>query len=235
MTKRQKFYKSQRWEEFVQRIRFERMKPDGTIVCEHCGKAITSKYDCITHHIEELTEENVDDVMIALNPENIMLVHFKCHNDLHHRFGCDAASKSVFIVYGSPCAGKTTWVDSVADPGDLILDIDRLWGAVRCGSCGDFEKPDALKAVVFDIRDCILEDIRTRRGKWNNAYVIGGYPMVAERERLQDRIGADKLILIDTPQSVCLQRAAQKSPEWSKYVEDWFDRYSFSSAETSPR
>lgn len=228
------FYRSEEWETFRKIIISERTQPDGTILDEITGKPILHKYDLIIHHKIELTEENFRDYNISLNPDNVIIVSFRTHNDLHHRFGC-AASKSVYIVYGAPCAGKTTWVDSVADPGDLILDIDRLWGAVRCGSCGQHEKPDALKAVVFDLRDCILEDIRTRRGKWNNAYVIGGYPMVAERERLQDRIGADKMILIDTPQSVCLQRAAQKSPEWHRFVEDWFDRYSFSSAEASPR
>lgn len=227
MTKRQAFYKSDKWEHLIQTLRFERMQPDGTIICEHCGKPIVSKYDCIAHHVTELTEENVDDVMISLNPENIQLVHFRCHNEIHKRFGyAGKISKQVFIVYGSPCSGKTTWVDSVADTNDLILDIDRLWGAVRSGSCGAFEKPDALKAIVFDLRDCILDDIRTRRGKWQNAYVVGGYPMIAERERLQDRIGADKLIFIDTPEDVCMERAARKSPAWCEYVTDWFDRFS---------
>lgn len=227
MTKLQQFYRSDPWERFVQALRFERMQPDGTILCEHCGKPIVSKYDCIGHHVAELTEENVDDAMISLNPDNVQLVHFRCHNEIHSRFGYSGKIvKQVFIVYGSPCSGKTTWVDSVADTSDLILDMDRLWGAVRSGSCGAFEKPGALKSIVFDLRDCILDDIRTRRGKWQNAYVIGGYPMIAERERLQDRIGADKLILIDTPEDVCMERAGRKSPEWRRYVADWFDRFS---------
>lgn len=226
MTKRQAFYTGRIWARFLSALKNERTDADGFLRCEHCGKPIVKAYDCIGHHITELTDDNVDDVTIAMNPENVMLVHFRCHNEIHERFGYQGSIiKQVFLVYGAPCAGKTTFVDSVANPGDLILDIDRLWSAVRAGQCGTYDKPDALKAVVFDLRDCMMQDIRTRRGKWRNAYVIGGYPLEGERERIADMVGADKQIFIDTPQEICMQRAAQKSPEWSGYVSDWFGKY----------
>ena len=225
MTALQAFYYGKKWKKFVECLKIERTAPDGNLYCEHCGKPIVRQYDCIGHHTTELTEENVSDPAIALNPDNVVLIHFRCHNELHERFGYRGSIiKQVFIVYGSPCAGKTTWVDSVSNENDVILDMDRLWEAVKSATCGKFDKPDALKAIVFDLRDCILQDIRTRRGKWRNAYIIGGYPMVAERERLANMVGADKQIFIDTPYDVCLQRANQKSPEWSRYVIDWFDR-----------
>lgn len=227
MTGRQSFYTSRKWAQFLNVLKLERTNANGEIICEHCGKPILRKYDCIGHHVKELTEENVSDAAISLNPENVQLVHFRCHNEIHERFGYQGSIiKQVFLVYGAPCSGKTTWVDSAANADDLILDIDRLWASVRCGRCDLHEKPDALKAVVFDLRDCILQDIRKRRGKWRNAYVIGGYPLEAERERIADLIGADKQILIDTPQDICMQRAKLKSPAWESFVADWFDRFS---------
>lgn len=227
MTKRQAFYTGRTWARFVARLKIERAQPDGTLLCEHCGKPIVRAYDCIGHHSPvELTEENVDDAAIALNPENVMLVHFRCHNLLHERFnGRTSVIKQVFLVYGAPCAGKSTWVSEQAERDDLILDIDRLWGAVRSDCCGQHEKPDALRSVIFDLRDCIIGDIRTRRGKWRRAFVIGGYPFEGERNRIADLIGADRQILIDTPLDVCLHRAEDKAPEWKEYVREWFDRY----------
>lgn len=224
MTKRQAFYKSHKWEKFINALRLERMQLDGTIICEHCGKSIVSKYDCIGHHVTELTDENVDDVMIALNPENVQLIHFRCHNEIHKRFGF-RREKKVFIVWGAPCSGKSTWVNSVADPDDLILDIDRLWGAIRAEACGSYGKPPELKANVFALRDCLLDDIRTRRGRWTSAYIIGGYPLEGERERLADLVGADRMIFIDADQQVCEARATEKSPEWIMYVQEWFSQY----------
>ena len=227
LTKRQAFYNSDRWQSFTKLLRFDRMDADGTLYCERCGKAIVSAYDCIAHHIEELTEENVDDVSIALNPDNIKLLHFRCHNAEHERFGYGGKrTKQVFIVYGAPCAGKSTWVQDVAGRDDLILDIDKLWTAVKSGSCGEWEKPGALKQNVFGLRDLMLDNIRTRFGQWSNAYVIGGYPMQRERERMQDRLGADKLIFVDTPKEVCMERAKSKGADWRGFVESWFEKYS---------
>ena len=229
MDKLQSFYKSKRWEAFTKVLKLERAQSDGTVVCEHCGKPIVKAYDCIAHHKQELTPDNVDNANISLNPENIMLVHFKCHNEIHKRFGfgsfISGITQNVYIVYGAPCAGKTTFVREVADVDDLILDIDRLYNAIRAEKCGPFDKPQAIKNNVFALRDCLLDMIRVRRGRWLNAYIIGGYPLQGERERLADSVRANKIIFVDTPKDVCIQRAKLKSPEWVEYVEQWFERY----------
>lgn len=220
MTKRAKFYRSDRWLKFLANLKDERADESGVIICAHCGKPIVKKYDCIGHHKKELTEENVDDVTISLNPDNVELIHFKCHNLIHDRF-CGYVQRKpqqVFIVYGSPCSGKRTWVSENAEPDDIIIDIDRLWNAISCS-----EKPDRLKANVFAMRDLLLDQIRTRNGRWRHAYIIGGYPLTGERERLADFVNADEVIYIDTPQDICLQRA--KSEAMIGYIEDWWERY----------
>lgn len=221
------FYNSKEWERFRKIVIAERMRADGAIIDEVTGDPITKRYDVILHHKIELTDDNFRDASIALNPDNIMIVSFKTHNMLHARFGYNGKQcKQVFIVYGAPCSGKTTYVKENATADDLVLDIDRLWSAVRAESCGAYDKPDAVKSAVFAARDAILEGIRTRCGKWVNAYVIGGYPMQGERERMQDKLGADKLIHIDTGKETCLIRAEMKSPEWKNFVEDWFEKFS---------
>ena len=95
----QAFYKSLKWEKFIETLRIERANADGVVICEHCGQPIIKKYDCIGHHIEELTDDNVNDVMISLNPNNIKLIHFKCHNEIHKRFGyAERQEQKVYIV-----------------------------------------------------------------------------------------------------------------------------------------
>ena len=76
ITKRQAFYNSDKWQRFTKLLRMERMQADGSIICEDCGKPIVKKYDCIAHHVIELDDFNVDDPAIALNPDNIQLLHF---------------------------------------------------------------------------------------------------------------------------------------------------------------
>lgn len=233
-TKRQAFYKSRTWERFVQGLRAERATADGSVICAHCGKPIVKSYDCIGHHVEELTEENVNDAQIALNPTNVILVHFRCHNEIHERFGHEVREpQRVYIVYGAPCSGKREWVESVAEQGDLILDIETLWAAIQrqadATECnGKPCKPNALKTNVFALRDCLLDQIKTRRGRWNNAYIIGGYPLQGERERLAAEVGAERLIYIDTPEHECLRRASNMGVDYFKYVSDWFEKFSSS-------
>ena len=82
-----RFYKSPEWEGLIKLLKIERVGNDGLLRCEHCGEPITRAYDCIAHHIKQLTPDNVDDYSISLNPDNIMLVHHKCHNAIHARFG----------------------------------------------------------------------------------------------------------------------------------------------------
>ena len=222
--KLQAFYKSHKWETFISNLRAERTNADGFIICEKCGKPILKAYDCIGHHIKELTDSNVDDVTISLNPENIQLLHFKCHNEVHERFGYNGRQQqNVFIVYGAPCSGKRTWVKDNAGNNDLIVDIDRLWAAVRADVCAENEKPNAIKSNVFALRESLIDMIKVRRGKWRNAYIIGGYPLQGERERLMQTVGADKLIHIDTAREVCEARA--QSAEMKKYIAEWFERY----------
>lgn len=212
------FYQSDEWRRLLELLRLERTGADGVLVCEHCGLPIVKKYDCIGHHKIELTDENVNDYSISLNPANVMLIHHKCHDAIHERFG--GFRQSVYLVYGSPCAGKTTWVQSVARVDDLIVDIDHIW---ECVCLADrLHKPSRLKANVFSLRDCLLDQIKTRLGQWRSAYVIGGYPLRTERDRLCNLLRAEP-VFIDTERSVCIERAPTTT--WREYVEDWFESY----------
>lgn len=216
------FYRSKEWCLLIQHIRHDRLNGDGLTICEYCGKPIIKEYDCIAHHKTYLTEDNVNDYSISLNPDNIMLVHHKCHNIIHEKLSY--RGRKVYMVYGAPMAGKETYVNGVKDDGDLIVDIDSIW---QCVSGGD-GKPNRLKSIVFGIRDYMLDSIKYRRGKWNNAYIIGGYPLISERERLCKELGAEE-IFINTSKEECLRRLEasenRDKEEYTKYIFDWFDKY----------
>ena len=215
---RENFYKSKKWEKLREIIIDDRTNADGFVICAHCGKPIVKRYDCIAHHKIELTDENVNDYNISLNPDNIELIHFKCHNIQHKRF--EGFKQRVYLVYGSPCSGKTTWVNSIADNGDLIVDIDAIW---ECLTISDrLNKSPRLKSNVFGVRDCLYEQIKMRIGNWNNAYVIGGYPLLTDRERVCRLLRATP-IYIEEQKEICLSRAP--NPMWRDFVEDWWADY----------
>lgn len=218
------FYTSKEWVGLMQIIRLERVNEEGLIICEHCGKPIVHKYDCIGHHIVELTEENYLDANISLNPDNIMLVHHRCHNKIHDKLGLSHV-KQVYLVYGSPLSGKSTYVKDNMNYGDIVVDIDNIWECI--GGQDRYVKPKRLTQNVFSLRDYMVDMIKVRRGNWLNAYIIGGYPLISERERLIRSLGARE-IFINTPKEECLQRlmcdSSRNKDEWVKYIEEWWER-----------
>ena len=222
------FYQSKDWINLMARLRLERVNADGDLICEHCGKPITRSYDCIGHHVIELNDRNVLDASISLNPDNIMLVHHRCHNRIHQKLSM-TDRRNVYLVYGAPCSGKSSFVRENMEQGDLIVNVDDIWQCIS--GCDRYIKPARLNSNVFVLRDTLLEQVRYRTGKWLTAWVVGGYPLTAERERLCKSLGARE-IFIDTTRDECLQRLTECAAvdgrdvaEWTRYISDWFEKY----------
>lgn len=176
-------------------------------VCAKCG-GVFDISELRPHHKVELTLDNIDDVNVTLNPDNIEVLCHDCHNAAHKRFGYAVGAKRVYLVYGSPCAGKTTYVNSVATRNDLIVDLDKIHRAICI--CGLYDKPDATKRVAFNVRDYLLDEVRTAtpRRKWHAAYIIGTYPDRIDRDMFVQDYGAE-LVHIDTSKEECIKRAYQ--------------------------
>ncbi|MGJ9381795.1 hypothetical protein [Salipaludibacillus sp. CF4.18] len=195
--------------------------------CEHCKEIISKSKDLIGHHTVELTPENVHDHNISLNPDKIEIVCFDCHNKEHKRFGYKGA-KEVYLVYGPPMSGKTTFVKHQVERGDIVVDIDSLYSAVSM--LPDYDKPDNLYNNVIGIHSQLLDNIKTRYGKWHNAWIIGGYADKYKRERLANDLGAE-LIYCEVDREECIRRLEHdevrqyRKDEWKGYIDKWFESY----------
>ena len=216
------FYTSEEWGTLRLLLIAERRNK-----CQKCGKIIPRSIDIIGHHIIELTPENVQDRTISLNPDNILLVCSDCHNKIHNRFGY-VPSKGVYIVFGPPLSGKKTYVESQFNRGDIVVDMDRLYSAVSM--LPYYDKPDNLLANVRGIHNLLVDNIKTRYGKWNSAWIIGGYADRYKREKLADDLGAE-LIFCNVSKEECLRRLDMdedrkfRKDEWKRYIERWFEEY----------
>lgn len=201
---------------------------DGVLYSEYSGKPLLKNYDIVLHHKIPLTMQNVNDFAVSLNPDNIMIVSQADHNEIHARFG-NVAQRKVYYVYGAPCAGKTTFVSNVKGNSDLVVDMDSIWECITGGN--RYEKPNALKTNAFAVRDLLLDQIKTRAGKWERAYIIDGGAVNSDRTRKIERYGAEA-IFIDTNMDECLKRlyGDLKRPQrikeiWEGYIRDWFAAY----------
>jgi hypothetical protein len=195
--------------------------------CEHCKKIVPKSKDLIGHHTIELTPENVNDRSISLDPEKIEIICFDCHNKVHKRFG-NKIGRQVYIVYGPPMSGKTTFVRENMSRGDMLVDMDSLYAAVSM--LPDYDKPDNLFSNVIGIHNQLIDNIRTRFGKWNNAWVIGGYADKYKRERLAEDLGGE-LVFCEVSKEECMRRLdldegrQYRKDEWQGYINKWFESY----------
>ncbi len=192
--------------------------------CERCGR-VTSELEL--HHVIELTPENVADATVALNPANILVLCHDCHDAAHNRFG-RPGERAVWLVYGPPLSGKTTFVRQSMRRGDLVVDVDRLFVAVSM--LPDYDKPDALLGNVMRIHELLLDQVKTRYGKWGSAWVVGGFADRYRREKTADELGA-QLVFCEAPKELCLARLEAdegrrlRQDEWRQYIDEWFEVY----------
>lgn len=210
-----KLYLSKAWTD----LRINLIQERGPI-CQRCGRIMADTSMLIGHHKQKLTPENINNPMITLNSNNVDLICTDCHNKEHQRFG--HSEHKVYIVYGSPCSGKSAMVNQMKERGDLIVDMDRIFLAIS--GCVLYDKPDNLKRNAFRVRDTLLDNIRTRYGQWNDAYIIGGYPHKQERLDLASRLGAE-IIYCEATKVECLARAELLgifTAEWKRYVQKWW-------------
>lgn len=218
------FYDSKEWKNFRKMIILQRGP-----VCEECKRLITEHKQLEVHHEEILTINNVNDVTVSLNPDKVKILCNGCHNIKHDRFQGRTIrnKKQVYIIYGPPCSGKTTYVLNNKTDNDIVIDMDRLFEGITL--LPRYNKPDKLLFNVISIQKTLIDNIKTRYGKWNNAWVIGGYADKYKRDRLAKDLGAE-LVLINTTKEECLNRLkccndGRNIKEYSSYIEKWFNKY----------
>ena len=234
------FYNSADWANCKAQVTQERLK-GGALYCEHCGKVILKSFNpnannnkgaVVFHHKKYLTKENVNDASIAINPDNIAVLHWSCHNEVHGRFNgvAVAIERKVYLVTGAPCSGKTTFVRERMQEGDLVFDIDDLWQMIS--GQPRYTKPNALKAVVFNTRLLIKEQIAKGAGSWRNAYIIESLPLATDRKREAERYKAHncEIVTMEASREECLNRLyampnGRDIKAYEEYINNYFDDY----------
>lgn len=234
------FYNSADWANCKAQVTQERLK-GGALYCEHCGQVIVKSFNpnannnkgaIVYHHKKHLTRDNVNDASIAINPANIAVLHWQCHNEVHGRFNGTAVAieRKVYLVTGAPCSGKTTFVRERMQEGDIVFDIDDLWQMIS--GQPRYTKPNALKAVVFNTRLAIKEQIAKGAGSWRNAFIIESLPLATDRKREVEIYKAHncEIVTMEASREECLNRLyampnGRDVKAYEEYINNYFDDY----------
>lgn len=207
------FYHSKDWRDLSHLLRLKSGK------CQRCGR-VTDMKQLHAHHKVLLTPANVGDANISLNPDNIEILCSSCHDEEHNRFGY--SEHHVYIIYGAPCSGKTSYALEQMRSRDIIVDLDMIYEMLT-GKDGH-EHPDGLRFIAYKIRDTLYDIIRTRYGRFDNAYIVAGLPHKGEREALAKRLQAE-LIHIDASEEECIKRAKDRPIHTIQIIKKYFANF----------
>lgn len=233
-----KFYNSKEWKET--RDAYFIANYGLCELCERPGEEV--------HHKKFLTPLNVNDSNITSNWDNLQLLCKRCHDAQHNKAyemrrikkrkdsaiikdvafndnGDLIEKKSVHIVWGAPCSGKTTYVKDHKSKYDIVVDLDYIMSALSLSSTRD-RSPDTFPFAL----ECVFllhELIGNRKYFFDDAWIITTMPKKQKRNQLAKQLKAE-LIHIDTDMESCLMRAkvddnrADKELQF-KIIKKYFD------------
>lgn len=168
------FYHSDEWAKFRAQYIAERLLKFGELVDDQTGEPITKQRDAILHHKVHLTEENVNDVTVSLNPENIELVSARQHNLIHGK--TKYYGRRIYITSKDP--------STIDQEFDLVIDFDLLHKAL-----GD---NDRTILNVWRCYNLLTEDLKRRYGKWATALLVCKKSRI-EFNHIRDMLEAEEI------------------------------------------
>lgn len=128
--------------------------------------------------------------------------------------------RSVTLVAGPPCAGKTTLVKRLASPGAPAFDLDEF--AVAAGSPARWMHPK----LYLDLADARMwaaaRDLASFDGE---AWLIRCAPAMGRRWEYAGRIKATRVIVLMPPIEVVLARVGDRPHGTAEAIRDWYRRF----------
>lgn len=126
----------------------------------------------------------------------------------------------LFVVLGPPAAGKSTWVNERAAPGDIVIDYDRLALALTSPSADPHGHKRPLAAVAWRAREAAISEA-LRYVKTHDVYLIHSVPKPQAMERYR-KAGAE-FVICDPGREVVEARCRRERPEnYMDGVRKWY-------------
>ncbi len=130
----------------------------------------------------------------------------------------DDREAQVRVVVGPPCAGKSTFVDQNRQPGDVVVDYDKI--AFALGSDEFYNATGEIRSAAFTARSSVIEDALS--GKIKRAWIIHTNPLPDMVD--QYRSAGFHFELVNPGRDECLSRAELdgRPDHTANAIEKWF-------------
>lgn len=163
------------------------------------------------------TVDHIDGNSRNNHRENLRSLCESCHNSRTAReqsfgrrqhlvrpTGLPRSAVPLTIVCGPPGSGKTTFVEDRAHPGDVVIDLDEICARLS-GRPWYRSGPEWIDPALKE-RNRMLRGLAKARSTVQGAWFIVGAPTAEEREAWAVMLGAQAVIVLETPPVLCTAR-----------------------------
>lgn len=130
---------------------------------------------------------------------------------------------ALYVILGPPAAGKTTWVNEHAQPGDIVVDFDRLANALTAPGADEHDHTKPLRSVTHQARSAAITTA-LRHVSNVDVYIIHSAPRpeaLSKYERHHAR-----MVTINPGRDIVLARCSQQRSPWTMAIaESWYDTH----------
>lgn len=135
------------------------------------------------------------------------------------------------VLVGPPASGKSTYAETRAQPGDIIIDYDRLAQALTKPGGPSHQHPVHLAAVTRSARTAAIETA-VRQAAHVDVYIIHSNPG-PDRIRWYEERGAT-VHVIDPGRDVVMERCKRLRPKrMIVVVDEWYRKWTAPPSVTS--
>lgn len=129
------------------------------------------------------------------------------------------------IVCGPPASGKSTYISARAGPSDLVIDIDMIASEMAGTHAHGWDRDTYLNPAIYRRNDIIGQ--LSRPSRWPAAWLIVGEPKAKWRQWWQAKLKPKQIIVLETPEAICINRVRQDPQRPHKSNEDGIVRWWF--------
>lgn len=226
------WYGTERWKELRQRILARDL-----YTCQKTGVLLTGKYPAPDSAVVDHKIPHRGDPALFWDESNLQAVSKKYHDSIKqaiekadqvaaiHPKWLRPSTIPLTIVCGPPASGKSTYVKQEAGPNDLIIDLDVIASEISGEPLHGWDRDRWLNAALFRRND-ILGDL-SRPSQYRAAWLIVSEPKAKHREWWQHTLKPQEIIVLETPEAMCIANAQREGGRDQKRTADAIVRWWF--------
>ncbi|MEU1302799.1 AAA family ATPase [Streptomyces shenzhenensis] len=127
----------------------------------------------------------------------------------------------LYVITGPPAAGKSSWIDAHAKPTDIVIDLDRITGALTGPGAPSWSQHPLHLRVAHRARYAAMDEAFQLLDQLD-VYLIHTMPnarAMAKYKRLKARI-----VVVDPGRDIVMQRIkAMRAPEMERVATRWYN------------